>query len=51
MSDVCIGQVVGEEISNYKLELVGVQEVRWDRGGTKPAGKLRLFLWEWQSES
>jgi hypothetical protein len=22
--------VVGEEMSNYKLDLVGVQEVRWD---------------------
>jgi hypothetical protein len=22
---------------------VGIQEVRWDRGGTKPAGKYTLF--------
>jgi exonuclease III len=27
-------RVVGEEISNYKLDLVGVQEVRWNGGGT-----------------
>jgi hypothetical protein len=25
-----------EEISKYKLDLVGAQEVRWDRGGTEP---------------
>jgi hypothetical protein len=30
---------VAEEISKYKLDLVGVQEVRWDRGGTEPAGE------------
>jgi hypothetical protein len=30
---------VAKEISKYKLDLVGVQEVRWDRRGTKPAGK------------
>jgi hypothetical protein len=29
-------RAVGEEISKYKLDLVGVQEVRWD-GGTKVA--------------
>jgi exonuclease III len=29
---------VAEEISKYKLDLVGVQEVRWDGGGTESAG-------------
>jgi hypothetical protein len=29
---------VVEEISKYKLHLMGVQEVRWDIGGTEPAG-------------
>jgi exonuclease III len=28
-------RVVGEEISKYSLDLVGVQEVRWDGGGTE----------------
>jgi hypothetical protein len=28
-----------KEISGYKLDLVGVQEVRWDRGSTEPAGQ------------
>jgi hypothetical protein len=30
---------VAEEISKYKLDLVGVHVVRWDGGGIKPAGK------------
>jgi exonuclease III len=32
-------RVVGEGISKHKLDLVGVQEVRWDRGGTECAGE------------
>jgi hypothetical protein len=31
------------EISKYKLDLVGVKEVRWDRGGTEPAGEYTFF--------
>jgi hypothetical protein len=27
---------VAKEISKYKLDLVGVQEDRWDGGGTEP---------------
>jgi hypothetical protein len=34
---------VAKEISKYKLDLVGVQEVKWDRGGTKPAGEYTFF--------
>jgi exonuclease III len=36
-------RAVGEEISKYKLDLVGVQEVRWDRGHTEPAGEYTFF--------
>jgi hypothetical protein len=32
------------------LDLVGVQEVRWDRGGTELAGMLTIFLWKWESQ-
>jgi hypothetical protein len=32
-----------KEISKYKLDLVGVQEVRWDGGGTEPAGIYTFF--------
>jgi hypothetical protein len=40
-------RIVGEEISKYKLDLVGVQEVRWDRGGTEPAGQYTFFYGKW----
>jgi hypothetical protein len=36
-------KTVAEEISKYKLDLVGVQEVRWDRGVIEPAGEYILF--------
>jgi hypothetical protein len=32
-----------EEILKYKLDLVGVQEVRWGGGGTEPAGEYTFF--------
>jgi hypothetical protein len=34
---------VAEEMSKYKLDLVGVQEVRWDGGGTEPADGYTFF--------
>jgi hypothetical protein len=34
---------VAKEISKYKLDLVGVQEVRLCGGGTQPAGEYTLF--------
>jgi exonuclease III len=36
-------RAAGEEVSKYKLDLVGVQEVRWDGGGTEPAGEYTIF--------
>jgi hypothetical protein len=36
-------RAVVEEISKYKLDLVGVQEVRWARGVTEPAGGYAFF--------
>jgi hypothetical protein len=30
---------VSRELAGYKLDLVGVQEVRWEGGGTEPAGE------------
>jgi hypothetical protein len=33
-----------KELSKYKLDLVGVQEVRWEGGGTGPAGEYTFFL-------
>jgi hypothetical protein len=34
---------VVKELPKYKLDLVGAQEVRWDRGGTEPAGEYTFF--------
>jgi hypothetical protein len=36
-------RAVGEEISKYKLDLVEVQEVRWDGGRTERAGEYTFF--------
>jgi hypothetical protein len=33
----------GEQISKYKLDLVGIQKVRWDGGDTEPAGEYTFF--------
>jgi hypothetical protein len=35
---------VAMELARYKLDLVGVQEVRWDKGGTIRAGDYNFFL-------
>jgi hypothetical protein len=34
---------VPKEVSKYKLDLVGVQEVKWDIGGIKPTGQYTFF--------
>ena len=31
------------ELARYKLDLVGVHEVRWDKGGKVRAGEYNLF--------
>ena len=31
------------ELARYKLDLVGVQEVRWDKGGTVSAEDYNFF--------
>jgi hypothetical protein len=36
-------RAVAEKNSKYKLDLVGVQEVRWDGGGTEPAGEYTFL--------
>jgi hypothetical protein len=36
-------RTVAEEISKYKLYLVGVQELRWNGGGTEPADEYTFF--------
>jgi hypothetical protein len=36
-------RTVGEEISKYKLDLLGVQEVKWDGGVTEREGEYIFF--------
>jgi hypothetical protein len=35
---------VAKEISKYKLDLLGVQEVIRERGGTEPEGEIYILL-------
>jgi hypothetical protein len=35
--------IVANELSKYKLDLVGVQEARWDWAGTETAGECTFF--------
>jgi hypothetical protein len=32
-----------KELSKYKLDLVRVQEVRWEGGGNEPAGECKFL--------
>jgi exonuclease III len=34
---------VSRELARYKLDLVGVQEVRWEDNGTEHAGEYTFF--------
>jgi hypothetical protein len=34
---------VSRELSRYKLDLAGVQEVRWEGSGTESAGEYTFF--------
>jgi hypothetical protein len=36
-------RAVAEEISKYKLDLMGEWGVRWDGGGTETAGEYQFF--------
>jgi exonuclease III len=38
-------ETVSRELARYKTDLVGAQEVRWEGGGTEPAGE-HIFLWK-----
>jgi exonuclease III len=36
-------KTVSKELARYKLGLAGVQEVRWENGGTEPVGEYTFF--------
>ena len=38
---------VARELARYKLDLVGLQEVRWEKGGTVRAGDY-IFFYYWK---
>jgi hypothetical protein len=38
--------MVARELGKYKLDLMGVQEVRWDKGGTERAEDYTFFYRE-----
>jgi hypothetical protein len=43
-------KTVVKELSKYELDLVGVQEVRWDRGGTELTGNF-MFVYGIENEN
>jgi exonuclease III len=36
-------RAIGEEFSKYKLDVVGVQEFRWDGGSSERTGEYTFF--------
>jgi exonuclease III len=34
---------ISKKLLKYKLDLVGVQEVRWEDGGTEPSGEYTSY--------
>ena len=48
-------KITARELARYKLELVGAQEIRWDKRGTVRAGdcnffyvkEMKIMNWEW----
>jgi hypothetical protein len=37
-------KTIAKELGKYKLDLVGVQEVKWDKGGTERAEDYTFFF-------
>jgi hypothetical protein len=42
---------VSRELSKYRLDVVGLQEIGWEGGGTKPAREYKFFYGRGKSES
>jgi hypothetical protein len=36
-------RAAAQEISEYRLDLVGVQEIKWDEDANEPAGEYTFF--------
>jgi len=41
-------KTVESEMTKYNLDIVTVQEVRWDKGGSQPVRWLYIFPWKWE---
>jgi hypothetical protein len=41
-------KTVARELGKYRLYLVGVQEVRWEKGSTERAGDYTFSYGEWR---
>jgi exonuclease III len=41
---------VARELGKYKLDLVGVQEVRWEKGGTERAQDYTFSYGQWNGD-
>jgi len=39
-------RAAARELARHKLDLVGVEEAKWDKGGTVRAGDYIFFLWK-----
>jgi hypothetical protein len=42
--------MVARELGEYELDLVGVQEVRWDKGGTEREEDYTFFYGVWNED-
>jgi len=51
----CIGQVYLQQrpgkLTRYESDLVGVQEVKWDKVGMLREGDYNFFLWKGKQKS
>ena len=47
----CSLTIVARELVRCKLDLVGVQGVRWDKGGHGKSRGLKFFLWKRKRKS
>jgi hypothetical protein len=36
------------QLAKYKLDMLGLEEARWDRDDTEPTGNHISFLWKWE---
>jgi hypothetical protein len=36
------------KLAKYKIDFVGVEEVRWDKSGTEVAYDYKFFSWKWE---